>query len=144
MAETLSLNVSTSNNEKGYHELGQKLIDYNSSLIGPMTILPLLVSFRDRDGELMGGLAGKIFYQWLTIDFLWVAENLRGQGYGRALLQKAEEEARSRGCSDCWLDTIGFPALGFYEKHGYVMWGVLSEYPPGHQRTFLRKSLLVA
>ncbi len=139
-----TLAVSTSDNDKGHYELGRKLIDYNSSHFGTMTIQPLLLSFRDEKGELLAGLSGKFFYQWLTIDLLWVTENLRGKGYGSSLLQRAEQEARARGSNDAWVDTIGVQSLGFYEKNGYVRWGELPEYPPGHSRTFFRKSLRAA
>lgn len=137
----LPLVISTSDNDNGHHELGRKLIDYNSSQFGTMTILPLLLSLRDGKGELRAGLSGKIFYQWLTIDLLWVADDLRGQGHGSALLKKAEKEARDRACTDAWVDTIGLRSLGFYEKNGYSVWGALPDYPPGHKRTFFRKSL---
>ena len=32
-------------------------------------------------------------------------------------------------------------ALPFYEKHGYTVFGVLENYPTGHSRYFVRKSL---
>ena len=135
------MTVSTAHDDRGYHELGKRLIDYNSQHIGPMEITPLLVSFRGDDGAMKGGLAGKIFYRWLTIDLLWVEESLRGKGHGRALLETAENEARTRGCTDAWLDTIGNEALGFYKRRGYAPWGELPDYPPGFRRTFFRKAL---
>jgi hypothetical protein len=45
------------------------------------------------------------------------------------------------GCRKSWLDTFSFQAPGFYEKNGYVVFGELSEYSPGHKRYFLRKRL---
>jgi ribosomal protein S18 acetylase RimI-like enzyme len=96
---------------------------------------------RDTTGKLMAGLAGMIYYRWLFIDLLWVAEQIRGQGHGKTLLDVAEEEARSRGCQQVWLDTFSFQAPGFYEKSGYTLFGELSHYPPGHRRYFFRKTL---
>ena len=144
MNKPIAIAAAYAGNDNVFNELGKKLIDYNSALFGPMEIVPVTLSFRDAGGALLGGLAGKIFYQWLTIDLLWVAKSLRGQGHGRALLKKAEEDARARGCTDAWVDTIGPQALGFYEKNGYAAWGALPDYPPGQKRTFLRKSLTVS
>jgi GNAT superfamily N-acetyltransferase len=139
-----SLSVSASDNDQGFRELGKNLIEYNNARFGAMNIQPLLITFREGSGPMRCGLAGKTFYNWLTIDLLWVKEELRGQGYGRALLERAEDEARMRGCTDAWLDTIGLEAPGFYEKCGYVLWGALSDYPKGHQRSFFRKPLRAA
>jgi ribosomal protein S18 acetylase RimI-like enzyme len=65
----------------------------------------------------------------------------RGGGWGRALLERAEEEAIARGLQGVWLDTFSFQAPGFYQKLGYEVFGTLADYPPGHTRYFLRKTL---
>jgi hypothetical protein len=46
-----------------------------------------------------------------------------------------------RGCVGVWLDTFSFQARGFYEKLGYRVFGEVADYPPGHTRHFLKKSL---
>jgi hypothetical protein len=54
-------------------------------------------------------------------------------------MARAEEEAIRRGCCHAYLDTFDFQAPGFYRKLGYSEWGVLEDFPPGHQRIFLKK-----
>ncbi|GET35341.1 putative N-acetylmannosamine-6-phosphate epimerase superfamily protein [Microseira wollei NIES-4236] len=49
---------------------------------------------------------------------------------------KAESEAKKRGCHHCYLDKFSFQALGFYQKLGYQIFGILQDFPPGHQRYF--------
>ena len=49
-------------------------------------------------GRKLAGLTGETFGNWLCIRYLFVSEQLRGQGIGGKLLQAAEEEARKRGC----------------------------------------------
>src|SRR6185369_11191696 len=114
----LTLTVSTAPSESAIQELKQNLLHYNNSRTGPENYLRLLLMLRDSTGKLMAGLAGMIYYRWLFIDLLWVAEQIRGQGHGKTLLDLAEQEARSRGCQQVWLDTFSFQAPGFYEKSG--------------------------
>ena len=72
---------------------------------------------------------------------MWVKEELRGQGYGHQLLAMAEIEARQRGATEAYLDTFSFQAPEFYKKNGYQIFGVLENFPPGHQRFYLTKAL---
>ena len=121
--------------------LQQQLRNYNTSQVGDSDRISLLITLLDSKNEFSGGLFGKISRQWLFIDTLWIAEQARGRGQGRELLQAAEEEARARGCGNAWVDTFSFQALSFYERNGYVVFGELSDYPPGHKRYFLQKRL---
>jgi GNAT superfamily N-acetyltransferase len=102
--------------------------------------LPLGVFVRDA-GEIVAGLAGETYCGWLFVRYLWVCEDLRGRGVGRELMTQAEARARHRGCHSAWLDTFSFQAPGFYAKLGYEEFGRL-DYPPDHQRLFLRKRLI--
>ena len=78
---------------------------------------------------------------WLLVDILWLDEPLRGAGLGTKLLRQAEAEAQEAGCSRAVLDTLEFQALPFYERHGYSVFGVLEDYPPGFRRYHLQKKL---
>lgn len=102
---------------------------------------PLSVLVRDAEGRVLGGLSGSTNWGWLHVDLLAVSVALRGAGVGSKLLADAEEIARQRGCRYSFLDTFSFQALGFYEKHGYDIYGVLDDFPTGAQRYFLKKSL---
>lgn len=101
----------------------------------------LAVLIKDRDDKTLGGLWGRTGFGWLFVELLFVPEGLRGQGLGAGLLSAAEVAARARGCHSAWLDTYDFQAPGFYQKLGYMEFGVLDDYPVGHKRRFLRKSL---
>jgi ribosomal protein S18 acetylase RimI-like enzyme len=72
---------------------------------------------------------------------MWMKEVLRGRGYGHRLLTLVEDEARKRGATKAFLDTFSFQAPGFYEKHGYHVFGELKDFPKGHQRYFFTKEL---
>ena len=78
------------------------------------------------------------------IQFLWVAEPVRGQGYGRTLLAAAEREARQRGCRTMLLTTYSFQAPALTERHGYTVVGSAPDCPPGHTSFTLTKALTSA
>ena len=103
---------------------------------------PLHIFLRDEHGALAGGLLGYIFWGWLYVEILWLAEAARGQDYGSRMLDLAEQEAARRGCRHANLDTTDWQALPFYLKRGYIVWGQLDDFPPGHSRIFLKKDLL--
>jgi GNAT superfamily N-acetyltransferase len=74
---------------------------------------------RDSEKKVVGGLEGFIGLGWFHIGTLWIAEELRGYGYGKALLLAAEQEAVNRGCLNVYVFTYSFQAPEFYQ-HLYV------------------------
>jgi GNAT superfamily N-acetyltransferase len=114
---------------------------YNVAQAGDGQAQPLALLIRDDQGEIIGGLYGRFFYQWLFIELLSVPEQARGQGMGSTLMQMAEDLAREKACVGIWLDTFDFQAPGFYEKLGYSELGQIVDYPPGHKRFFFQKRL---
>jgi GNAT superfamily N-acetyltransferase len=120
----------------------QQLYAYNWAQTGGEDgYLPLNIIVRDEAQAILGGLLGATYWGWLVIDILWIAEALRGQGYGTQMLQMAEAEALLRGCHGAHLDTMSFQALPFYLKHGYSVFGEIEDLPRGHTRHFLKKKL---
>lgn len=102
---------------------------------------PLVLSARDTEGKMVGGLVGLMGWKWLHVDLLWVDDAHRRMGVGTHLLRAAEREASSRGMRHVDLDTFDFQAKPFYEREGYTVFGILEGYPPGHTRYFMRKEL---
>jgi GNAT superfamily N-acetyltransferase len=115
---------------------------YNASQAKPEDDSLLTIFLRDSGGHVVGGIRGHTLWGWLHISHLWLPENLRGKGYGRKLVVAAEREAVGRGCGSAHLDTFSFQAREFYEKLGYEVFGVLTDYPEGHSRYYLRKRYL--
>ncbi|WP_083852155.1 GNAT family N-acetyltransferase [Legionella tunisiensis] len=60
---------------------------------------------------------------------LWVDERYRNQGYGKALVTKAEEWAKNKGCKAVTVFTLkDWPVYTWYQTLGFVV-----EYErPGH------------
>ncbi|MBO1536684.1 GNAT family N-acetyltransferase [Pseudomonas sp. OA65] len=114
---------------------------YNTAQTGGSA--PELVAWlvRDEQGDIVGGLYGRVFFRWLYIELLVVPEQARGQGTGSTLMQMAEELAREKNCVGIWLDTFDFQAPEFYRRQGFTECGQIDDYPPGHQRFFFQKRL---
>lgn len=117
------------------------LMAFNDSFAGPSHLQRLAVYLRDETRTIRGGLVGYFAWGWLAVDLLWIDEPLRGQGYGSALLDRAEAMAREAQCVAVRLDTYEFQARPFYERRGYVVFGVLDGYPADTRTYYLRKTL---
>ena len=114
---------------------------YNVREGGDPGLSSLALMLTDGNGVEVGGLWGKISYDWLFIELLAVPDAHRGEGHGEALMRQAEAHARAQGCVGIWLDTYAFQAPRFYEKLGYAVFGQLDDHPRGQSRFFLQKRL---
>lgn len=115
---------------------------YNYAETGPTDFGNIAVLIRQRGkSETVGGLWGKVDYDWLFVELLFIPAELRGRDLGTELMTRAEQIARARNCVGVWLDTHGFQAPGFYERLGYKAFGELPENPRGSRRIFYQKLL---
>lgn len=101
----------------------------------------VVLSVRDGQGEVVGGLVGATYLGWLSVHAVWVAEAARGSGCGTELMRQAEAVALARGCPRVFLETLSFQALPFYEKLGYQVVSTLADFPPGGMRYALTRML---
>lgn len=153
MAEPLSqgLTFETAASEKREGYVTGRLVEFNRAHAewwevnhdGRYEAAPLHVYALDREGGIAGGLVGRThdLRAWLEIGAVWVEEEWRGQGIGRELMRRAEEEARRRGCLYARTATSQYQAPGFYEKLGYSLYGRLENCPPGETCYYYRKDL---
>jgi GNAT superfamily N-acetyltransferase len=114
---------------------------FNQEMGGPYDREPVTVLARDPSGTVQGGLLGLTYWNWLFIDWLWLAPERRGQHIGTRLLERAEATARSRGCTHAYTDTFNFQTPDFWTHNGYVEFGRLENMPPGHARIWYQKTL---
>src|SRR4030088_3350567 len=123
------------------NELTAKLVAYNVRFVGTDPIDRIGVFVRNDAGEVKGGAIGWVKWNWLSVDIVWLSDELRGKGIGRELLNQIEQLAAGRGCDNVHLDTFDFQAREFYQKQGYEIFGTLDDYSNGHQRFYLKKRL---
>ena len=121
--------------------IGGGISEYNTEQAGDDNGKNLCFVLRAPDEEIVGGVIGATHWDWFYLNLMWIKAEHRGLGYGRQLLILAEEKARERGAKHAYLDTFSFQAPDFYEKFGYEVFGELKEFPPGHQRYYLKKEL---
>jgi len=127
--------------EPAWDVIGGGITEYNTQMAGDDHGKNLCFVLEGSDGQVLGGVIGMTYWNWLYISLMWLPEDLRGQGYGKKLLEFAEEEGRKRGAQFSYLDTFSFQAPGFYKKFGYQEFGILEDFPPGHTRYFMKKDL---
>lgn len=139
--DACSITLESDPADKDIEALIRELMQFNDSRAEAERWHRLALLLRDSEAVLQGGLLGYTHWDWLFISHLWVADSLRGRGYGRALVARAEEEALHRGCGHAHLDTFDFQARAFYERLGYTVFGQLADYPTRHTRYFLQKEL---
>lgn len=138
---TYTFTIDESPRHEDSQILSQGLTEHASSYMEVPGFNPLAVFLKDEAGEIKGGVLGYVNWQWLSISLLWVPDELRGHGYGQRLMEKIETNAMARGCRYAHLDTFSFQARPFYEALGYRVFCTLDDYPQGHQRFYMKKTL---
>lgn len=117
------------------------LVAYNRSQIGRRKWKNIAITIRNDAGDIVGGVTGEAWADWLFIQLLWLDEVHRGQDLASRAMDAVEDEARAFGAKHAYLDTFSFQARPFYEKRGYRVFGTLENYPDAHSRYWMTKSL---
>lgn len=112
---------------------------HNNALLGPTDRRDLFIPLTDAEAQVEGGLVGYTGRGWLYVEMLFVPEHRRGQGLAGALLQRAEDEAKARGCKGAYIDTINPEARRVYQRQGYAICGAIDNFTGDFSITWLRK-----
>ncbi|MBS0624382.1 MAG: GNAT family N-acetyltransferase [Verrucomicrobia bacterium] len=113
---------------------------FNESILGERD-KEFSIFLKNDVGKVCGGIQAFLGSESIYIEILWVERNLQKQGYGKKLLDAAEQEAIKNGCVFSAVDTFDFQAEEFYLKNGYERIGELKNCWHGHSKMFLRKNL---
>lgn len=137
MSTTIIINPS----EEDIQDIRNGLIEHNSPYLKGLRQFEV-ANFRYKEnGKKYAGVTGKIWGNWLLIQYLWVDKNEKGKGIGSTILSELELYAKQQGCHSCLLDTFSFQAKPFYEKHGYILQMTMENFPADAQRYYLIKQL---
>ena len=121
--------------------LAERIYEFNSQVTGYFDGESFAAVHKNSEGSILAGASGYTWGGCCYISHLWVAEPLRRQGWGRALLEAAEQNARSKGCKIVILSTHSFQSPSFYERLGYALHAQVDNHPPGHKNLIYVKSL---
>jgi len=99
--------------------LTQGISEYAKLKKGHAPIEAFAFFIKDDNGVIHGGCNGNIGYGWIYVDQLWVEEALRGKGYGKQLMELAENLGKEKGCISAAVNTMDWEAPEFYKKLGY-------------------------
>jgi len=131
---------TSSSAERGFLE--DRLYEFNSSQTGRSDSQLFTFFIRNESEEIVAGISGWTWASACEISVLWVHPSYRGKGYGRRLLEIAEQEARAQNCEVIFLSSYSFQAPDFYQKYGYELAYQLNDFPPGHRYNFLVRRLM--
>ena len=120
--------------------LRAQMVEFNAEHFDVQRV-PLGYKFTDEQGELVAGISGCVFGNWLMISWLWCSDSARGKGLADKLLTALEQAAIELGATTSQLDTLDFQAKPFYEKRGYSVKYQLNNYPRSGTRYFMEKAL---
>jgi GNAT superfamily N-acetyltransferase len=139
--QDFTVTIETDPSPQDIKALGDGLTEHALPTTGGPGFLPLAVFARDADGRMAGGISAFVNWNWLQIALVWISPERRHTGLGSQLLSRIESAGKERGCKYAHLDTFSYQARPFYERHGYELFAMLDDYPAGHRRYFLRKTL---
>src|SRR5262245_56527814 len=122
-------------------DLRSRLIRFNELQAGPLRTRHIALTVRNEHQAMIAGLTGEIFWNSFYVHILWVDEEYRSQGYGGALLRRAEDLATEASCDVVYLSTFDFQAPAFYASNGYSVVGELPGVPVGSRRQWFAKVL---
>ncbi len=120
-----------------------KLVEFNRKNVPfqqSEDYIDLSYVLKDNTEQVIGGI-NAMLYCWniMYVDILHVDYSHRGKGYGKLLLDRSESKAKSLGGYMSHLDTFDWQAKEFYEHLGYVVFGILENCPPSHDRYYMKK-----
>jgi len=95
----------------------------------------------EEGGEQVAAVAGYTWGGICELRQVWVRDDRRGGGLGRALMEAAIDEARARGCAHVFLATYDFQAPAFYARLGFREAARIEGKPLGHAEFVMRLDL---
>jgi len=141
LASGWTITLEAAPTEEDFAAIFRPLDWETAQVTGPCAIRPLALLLRNAQGQPAGGIWGRVVYQWLVIEMLYVPPPCRGAGIGRALMRQAEKVAVTHSCIGLHITRLDFQAPRFYEALGFTTFGVQQDVPPGHCCYYMAKRI---
>jgi len=100
-----------------------------------------IASFLRKENQVIAGATGRTEFRRLFVNYLWVRDDLRGQGLGTEALTRIETAARQRGAVDSLIETLNDRNAQLYRSLGYTPVAVIERAVGPFTRHILLKPL---
>lgn len=119
----------------------ESLEDYDEKYIRYKLEGRIQIGIED-EGKLVAGLdACMTAFKILYVSTVFVDENYRRKGYGKALILEMEKRAKDLGANTIRLDTFNWQGKDFYEALNYKMVGSYNNAEDGYSEYFFLKRI---
>jgi GNAT superfamily N-acetyltransferase len=119
-----------------------RLYEHNIAATGHADWKPLGFVIRNGTASVVGLAYGFSWGGIAELGKMWVHEDYRDKGYGRALLLAFVEEAKRRHVKRVWVASYDFQAPKMYEKFGFRRVAEFPGWPEGHTNVLLCKEFV--
>lgn len=136
---SVRVEFSTAQQKDVDHALYAGIDQYRHDVVGQKISAHNVVLYKGND--IVGGIKAHMIGDALYLELAWIADRLRSQGHGRALLERLEQEAIAKGAKTAYTDTASYEAPDFYQACGYQVIATIPGYFQQHDRIFLKKNL---
>ncbi len=142
----MNIEITTNPNDSDAKTISKGIIDFNHLKVPDLEPLEAEVKFfvfaKNEENAVIGGVRATCFWNTMHIELLWLSEECRGKGMGKALIDSAENFAIKHNCEKVFVETTSWQAKPFYEKVGYKHIATLNDRPKGHASHYLTKDLI--
>lgn len=136
---SIRLEFSAVSRKDADHILYAGIDRYRHAVVGQKIQAHNVVLYQGDD--IVGGVKAHIIGDAVYMELMWIADALRRQGHGRAMLACLEREAINKGVKHAYTDTATYEAPEFYQACGYQVIATIPGYFQEHDRIFLKKTL---
>ncbi len=142
--DAFQIQVDYQMNDEDTAVIVRGLGEFNTPFFGHKKSLSFALYLREENDQILGGILAwmRPGIHLLCIDTIWVTKSLRNHGFGKQLMQAAENEGLKNGCTHAQLETLPFQAEEFYKKLGYKRIGQIEKLYGEHDAIYLRKNLI--
>lgn len=141
----MKIEITTTPSKADAKTISQGIIDFNTISVSNLEPIEGEVKFcvfaRDNEDNIVGGMRATCYWNTLHIELLWLAEEARGKGTGKDLIQQAETFAKQNNCEKAFVETTSWQAMPFYKRCGYKLIATLPDRPKGHASHYLAKDI---
>lgn len=134
--------IKNNPSQKEIDELTGILFRYNQSKIKNYSYENFIVKHENNLKQMTAAMHCIVGGNWLYINSLWVAPDLRKNGIGKSFIKTAENEALKRNCVGIYLYTYSFQNPEFYVKLGFSRFGSLTPFAGNHEKCYMMKTLV--